>query len=167
MPRRHSAKAQATAPASPGRIRAVKWDQLNGASRERLRSIVRGLDDKQASRTLPSGWTVAATLAHLAFWDRFGLARWERFLSSGARPQGLGEASDLINAAGLPLWRALRPHDAIREALDAADAVDQLIAKLPREVADDMQRSGWERMLDRSPHRNEHLDDIEASLQQS
>src|SRR5712691_849879 len=53
----------------------------NDAERERLRSLVTGLSDKELSRPMPGGWTVAAVLAHIGFWDAraiFFLDKWGR-----------------------------------------------------------------------------------------
>ena len=41
----------------------------NDAERERLRSLVTRLSDKELGRPMPAGWTVAAVLAHVGFWD--------------------------------------------------------------------------------------------------
>ena len=41
----------------------------NDAERERLRSLVTRSSDEALSRPMPAGWTVAAVLAHIGFWD--------------------------------------------------------------------------------------------------
>jgi hypothetical protein len=46
----------------------------NAHKRQRLRALVARLRDDDLTRPLPNGWTVAITLAHLAFWDRQRLA---------------------------------------------------------------------------------------------
>ena len=53
----------------------------NTHERQRLRTLVARLSDDDLTRPRPNGWTVAITLAHLAFWDWQRLAllrRWER-----------------------------------------------------------------------------------------
>src|SRR5689334_8700766 len=42
----------------------------NDRERRRLEALVEKLDDAALSRAMPAGWTVAAVLAHLAFWDQ-------------------------------------------------------------------------------------------------
>jgi hypothetical protein len=42
---------------------------LNDAERKRLEGLVARCSDADLERAMPAGWTVAATLAHLAFWD--------------------------------------------------------------------------------------------------
>jgi sulfur carrier protein ThiS len=37
--------------------------------RERLRALVNRMTDKDLERRIDGDWTVAALLAHLAFWD--------------------------------------------------------------------------------------------------
>jgi len=44
----------------------------NTHERQRLRTLVARVSDDDLTRPLPNGWTVAITLAHLAFWDRHG-----------------------------------------------------------------------------------------------
>lgn len=136
----------------------------NDASRERLRRIVEGLDAHALTAALPGGWTVSALLAHLAWWDRLALRRWEEFLRSGTRPTYLDDA---VNDELLPEWLSVRPRDAVREVLEAAEAVDRLIATVPEAILDEMKRSGWERGVDRNLHRNEHLGEIGRSAKAS
>lgn len=131
----------------------------NDASRERLRRVIEKLDETALSAALPGGWTVSALLAHLAWWDRTALQRWQEFLRSGTHPAWI---ADEVNDRMLPQWLAVPPHEAVREVLAAAEAVDGLIASLPEAVVDEVKRSGWERGAERSRHRNEHLDEIEG-----
>ena len=50
-------------------------NKRNRASRDRLAAVIAQLGDR--SIALSGGWTAAALLAHLAFWDGFGAARLE------------------------------------------------------------------------------------------
>ena len=71
---------------------------------------------------------------------------------------------DVVNAAALPQWRALAPRDALREALEAAEAIDRKIASMPQAaIAVMLERDRWW-MTDRSRHRNAHLDEIERAI---
>ena len=52
----------------------------NNTSRERLNKVVASLRNVDFVREVSRGWTVSATLTHLAFWDNYYLAfltRWE------------------------------------------------------------------------------------------
>ncbi len=44
--------------------------ERNRASRQRLQDLLAQATDETMARTLPNGWSVGATLAHIAFWDR-------------------------------------------------------------------------------------------------
>ena len=59
-------------------------DTETDAERERLRSLVARLSDKELSRPMPGGWTVSAVLAHIAFWDAraiYFLDKWDPAVS--------------------------------------------------------------------------------------
>ncbi len=56
------------------------------------------------------------------------------------------------------------PEQAIGQALAAALAVEQLTAGLSTEHVTTMEREEGPRLVDRSIHRTEHLDEIEAVL---
>jgi hypothetical protein len=136
----------------------------NAASRERLRTLAESADELDLRRPLGDGWTVAVALAHLAFWDRFVRARWDRYLQDGViddLPEGF---VDLANSAGLPQWLALDPHRCVEVALDAAEAIDGLIERLPPAAVEDVVESGRPGMIDRSLHRSSHLDDVERAF---
>ena len=54
---------------------------INEAERRRLEAFVARCSDADLAHPMPAGWTVAAILAHLAFWDervRILFEQWER-----------------------------------------------------------------------------------------
>lgn len=133
----------------------------NEESRERLRRLVSSLPGQEPDRAIDHGWTVAAALAHLAFWDRyalFALERWQRD-GTGIPPTD----ADALNDSALPLWRALSPVVAGEQALLAAEAVDRAVEAAPAELVEAVLAAGRPR-LDRSIHRETHLPDIERAL---
>ncbi|MBM3947974.1 MAG: hypothetical protein FJ312_01785 [SAR202 cluster bacterium] len=70
----------------------------NASQRRRLEALVSRLTDDD--RDVGNSWTIAASLAHLAFWDRRAallLRRWER-----KGPQPDEPDVDLLNEALLP-----------------------------------------------------------------
>ena len=72
----------------------------NRASRDRLAAVIARLGGRSVE--LPGGWTAAAVLAHLAFWDGFAAARLEKFARDrGPMELGSDALTDLMNAAGL------------------------------------------------------------------
>jgi hypothetical protein len=136
----------------------------NAQSRERLRAIVARLDDPTFHLSLHEGWTVAATLAHLAFWDHSNLVRWDAFARDGAFPGISDEMETFINACSLPLWRAVPGQTAAAMALEAAEAVDLAAAALPPDALAYIEKTHRSSMLDHARHRHAHLDEIEAAL---
>jgi len=135
----------------------------NRASRDRLAAVIARLGGRSVE--LPGGWTAAGLLAHLAFWDAFGAARLEKF-ARDRQPMEFGSdaLTELINAGGLPQWRATPIAAAADFATSAAAAIDRLIESLPATTFDEIRTLNRPRLLDRSLHRKEHLDDIERAL---
>ena len=134
------------------------------ASRARLRRLIEGLSEAELARPLADGggWTIAATLAHLAFWDRRALIllrRWER---EGIGPSGVD--FDAVNDALVPQWLALPPRAAADLAVAAAEEVDREVAKLTTEQLAAIAAAGDPIRPDRSVHRTAHLAAIERAL---
>ena len=130
----------------------------NADSRARLDRVAKRLTK---NIRIDDTWTAAALLAHVAFWDRVAGARWEHDPPITVRVDD--PIVDLMNAAGLPVWRTLSLADAIREATDAAAALDEAIARASAEDIAEATRVSV-RFVDRSAHRNEHLEQIERVL---
>ena len=59
----------------------------NAQTCERLRALVARLGDADLQRPVGHGWTVAATLVHLAFWDLRAVALIERFGKDSVGPR--------------------------------------------------------------------------------
>ena len=134
----------------------------NDASRERLRALVARLTDERLGRPIGHGWTVSAALAHLAHWDRRALAALEEWERTGVRISPAD--ADAVNEARLPEWLATPPRQAARQVLDAAETVDRKAERLAADLVEAILATGRVRALDRSPHRHEHLDEIERAL---
>ena len=138
-------------------------NKRNRASRDRLAAVIAQLGDR--SIPLSGGWTAAALLAHLAFWDGLGAARLEKYIGD-RRPMEFGSdaLTELINAAGLAQWTATPIRAAGTLATATAARIDGLIEGLPKEAFDAIRAMNVPRVLDRSLHRKEHLDEIERAL---
>jgi len=138
--------------------------QRNRASRERLAALIARLGGRTV--VLPDGWTAAALLGHLAFWDRFAESRFEKYLRDREPMVFLSDAFfDHINAAGLPQWTATPLGAAAADAASSADAADRFIAELTPDQIAAIESIGRPRLLDRSGHRNAHLDQLERALE--
>ena len=139
--------------------------ERNDASRVRLEALIDRLTEDQFALVV-DGWPVGVHIAHLAFWDRFTLLRWQETVRSGRPvPVNVGEPlTDLINDAQVGQWAALgREERRALVALAAADC-DAHVAELPDALAQAAVHAGMERTLDRSVHRALHLDPVEAAL---
>jgi hypothetical protein len=143
------------------------YSQQNADSRHRLESLVRGLSDEDLACSTDYGWTVAALLAHLAFWDHrvsVILHRWQE--------EGLDESpidSTAVNDALKVICHALEPRTAADLAVAAARKVDAELETLAEEfvkqIEQHIEATSTQFRMNRSLHRDGHLKDIEALLQ--
>jgi uncharacterized damage-inducible protein DinB len=139
----------------------------NNAERERLRALVRRLSDQDLARRMEAGWTVAAVLAHVAFWDQRIVAlldEWERQDPSWTPPLEDERDVDWINDAAKALCLALPPRVAAELALSVAETVDRRVAAVSDAVIEANARAGAPLNWRRAEHRREHLDEIERLL---
>jgi hypothetical protein len=132
----------------------------NRASTERIKSFAR-LSDEQLQRPIGEGWTGAALLAHLAFWDRRVLAILEKTLQEGKLAPI--EPGTVVNDIALPLWAAIPPREAARLAVETAEETDRRLEEFPPALLEALYNYN-PRMVNRSLHRNEHLDRAEEAI---
>jgi DinB superfamily len=142
------------------------WVDRNDLSRERLSVRLDDLTPNELMVRVGSDWMVGGLLGHLAFWDRLVLERWTLAMREGQpTPIGLDdELTDLINDAAMPAWHAVNANRLPSLVLEAAAEVDAALAALPDASVAAVLAEGRPRLLDRSRHRIEHLDQIEAAL---
>ncbi len=133
----------------------------NDAARARLKALVARLSDADLARPIGHSWTVAAALAHLAFWDRRALVTLQGWERQGVPAPAVD--ADRVNEAMLPEWLAMTPREAADEAIASAEAVDQAVAALSPELLASI-GARRPRAVDRSLHRQEHLDEIARVL---
>ncbi len=135
----------------------------NARERMRLRALAGELNDRDLSVRTEAGWTVAATLAHMAFWDQLALVRTRRWKADGVTSSSSLDM-DLVNDALGPIFHAIPPRTAANLAIAAAEAIDRELQDLPPQMVADIKVSGGRFRLFRSEHRGKHLDQIEAAL---
>ena len=123
----------------------------NDAQRARLRAVAERLSDEQLGRSLDGGWTVAAALAHLAFWDRRAVVLLEKWEREGYEP--ITVDPDVLNEALLAEWLALPPREAARLALSAAESVDRKLETVNPELIEAIAAAGNARWIVRAAHR--------------
>ena len=138
----------------------------NDEQRERLVALVDRLTAGDYTLEVMPGWTIGTLLAHLAFWDRLVIERWTQAIAADATiPLSLSDVlTDLINGASLAQWLAMPGPLAGRESIAAAEAVDAYVEGLEQARIAAAVEAGLGRLVDRSLHRAEHLDMIEAVL---
>jgi len=136
----------------------------NDHERRRLEALVSKLDDAALSRSMPGGWTVAAVLAHLAFWDARVVVLCER-LARGLPVRAVDSAHvDWINDAAKPAQLALSPRRAATLSVESAHAADQAVAALSDESLGKNKAAESPINVLRAEHRREHIDEIERAL---
>jgi hypothetical protein len=103
--------------------------ERNLASTNRIRALVARLTDEELQHPVGEHWTVAITLAHLAFWDR----RVMYVLDMTERDGKLSfpEIGISVNDVLLPLWAAIPPREAARIAVETAEALDRRLEGFP------------------------------------
>ena len=136
----------------------------NGAARQRLEKFVASCSDTDLAHPMPAGWTVAAVLVHLAFWDNRIQLLLDRWPTENVPPPALSEDVDWINDAAKPMQLALSPRRAAELTVASAQTVDRTLQGLSDDMLSRIIQSNAPLNLDRAEHRNQHLDEIEAAL---
>ncbi len=148
---------------------APSFVQENDESRRKLETLVRGLSDQDLALRTSYDWTVAALLAHLAFWDQRMVVILARWKETGLDPSLID--SDAVNGALKPICHALEPRAAVELCLACAQAVDSELAALTpdlvEQIEDHLEATSTQFRMNRAMHRNDHLKDIELLLQQN
>lgn len=135
---------------------------LNLAQRERLQRLAQRLsDDELAQVVIGTEWSIADTLAHLAFYDRRAEALLAKFARDGVSPSPYDVQT--LNDILPHLTRRIPPRAVVEEALAAADAADAVAASVTPDLLLAI-RERNEVTPARWVHRKAHLDDIEATI---
>jgi hypothetical protein len=145
-------------------------EELLRATHASLKRLLRrldgldALDDDAMKLCTGSGWTLASTLVHLAFYDDWVATRWRRRLAEGRFQDLPDDITELANAAGERGWHGVPAHEAKMMSRDAAMGVATLLDGLPGDVLEDAVFTGRPAMIDRSRHWDPHLEEIERAL---
>jgi len=138
-----------------------RFVELNRASTQRIRALADRLTDAELQQPVGEHWTIASTLAHIAFWDRRTIAVLDKTEAAGKLVTF--EVDVAVNDVALPLWAAIPPREAARLAIESAEAVDRRLEGFPPALLEAAYAEYKPRVV-RAIHRNEHLDEIEAAL---
>jgi hypothetical protein len=133
----------------------------NAAATARIVALAGRLTDEELRTPVGEHWTVAVTLAHLAFWDRRVLDVLDRSEAAGAVVDP--EIDVVVNDLLLPFWTAMPPRAAADLAIASAEAIDARLERVPDALVAAL-LDGHQRWVRRSLHRTEHLDEAEAAL---
>ena len=135
--------------------------QANRESRERMRTIIHRLSDEELSKSIGSDWTISITLAHLALWDQRVI-----FVIETAKKNNKLHAPYYdyqLNDILTPILRAIPVREAARMAITTAEKLDDDLEQCSTQLIEEMKEVN-ERLIDRSIHRNLHLDEIENAI---
>ncbi len=135
--------------------------ERNRASTNRIRGMAARLSDEEMRLPVGEHWTVSIVLAHLAFWDRRVMDILEKTEREGKL--FISEIDILVNDLSLPLWAAIPPREAARIAIETADTVDKRLESIPPDLLEEIYAYN-KRWVERSLHRDEHLDEADAAL---
>jgi hypothetical protein len=136
--------------------------EANRLQLERMRAFVDRATDEDLRTPMPAGWTPAAVLGHLAFWDQHALVIIDMVDRGLTPPPHDDEAVDWINDTSKRFLVAMDPRAAALLAVQIAEETDRRIAAL----SDERLEVATERWFttDRWEDRQEHLDEIEQAL---
>jgi Mycothiol maleylpyruvate isomerase N-terminal domain len=137
----------------------------NEAELRRLRELLDGLSEEQLGTPMDAGWTAAAVLAHVAFWDYRVVTLLEQWGPDGDGPQPTDPEDAVvhwINDANKPIFLAIPPRTAAAIALDAAKAADRAVAEMSDDLLAKAEQADWVIYPVRAEHRREHVDELAA-----
>ncbi|CAN5684689.1 hypothetical protein BH10CHL1_BH10CHL1_08840 [soil metagenome] len=134
----------------------------NVQSREQLNQLLAQRTEAELQREVSHGWTIAATLVHLAFWDLRALTLIEQFEKAGVSASAMD--IEIANQIVQRMAQAIPPAAARQLWLETATALDQRIEALPDSLIDAIHAAGNPFNLPRHDHRAEHIAEIEKVL---
>ena len=137
--------------------------ERNHASTRRIRELAARLTDAEMQTPVGEHWTVAIVFAHLAFWDRRVMYVLDMTQRDGKL--FIPEIDIFVNDLSLPLWAAIPPREAVRIAIESAEAVDKQLEEFPPALLEEIYTYN-KRWVERGMHRGEHLGEAEAALRQ-
>jgi hypothetical protein len=136
------------------------YKELNRTSTERVKTYAR-LSDAEMQTRVGEHWTVAMALVHLGFWDRRVLYSLDRTEQEGKLY--VPQIEIAVNDLSLAFWAAIPSKDALRLAVENAEALDKRLETYPQNLLEQVYNHN-ERWVVRALHRNEHLDEVDAAL---
>ena len=136
--------------------------EQNRASTERIHNLVAKLSDQELRHRVGEHWTVAITLAHLAFWDGRVMFVLDRTEHKGKLVPV--EIDIIVNDIVLPHWKLVPPREAARLAIESSETLDKRIEGYSPKLLEEIYNYN-KRWVIRALHRNEHLDEVDLALE--
>jgi uncharacterized damage-inducible protein DinB len=135
--------------------------QANRESTERMRKIIDQISEEEFSTSIGSEWTISMTLAHLALWDQRVIFVIESAIKNDKlhAPFYDGQLNDILT----PLLKAIPAAETARMAIATAERLDKELEKCPKQFLEEMKKVN-RRLVERSIHRNSHLEEIENAI---
>ena len=138
-----------------------EFQTMNKASCQKMRALIESMSDEELALPTVAGWTIASTLAHVAFWDFRILYLLRHWQENGIAPSPYDV--DAINEAHKPLCLALPPRTAANLALQAAEAIDHEIEQTSDEWVEKIKSAKVQFKFERNEHREYHLAELEQA----
>jgi hypothetical protein len=136
------------------------FEATNAATLERLRAVVAAASDDDLRNEMPGGWTVAAVLGHLAFWDQRALVILDQ-LDAGETPPPANDAeTDLLNDISKRFFLAMDPRALAVLTVEIAEETNARLASLPDERIAEISET-W---INPTRVRADHLTEVEQAL---
>lgn len=135
--------------------------QANRESTERMRKMINQLSEEELSKSIGSDWTISITLAHLALWDQRVI-----FVIESAKKNNKLHAPYYdyqLNDILTPILRAIPAREAARMAITMSEKLDNELEQCSTQLLNEMKEVN-RRLIERSIHRNLHLDEIENAV---
>lgn len=131
----------------------------NRLETQKLKQLLAKISEADLEKLVSHGWTIKATVVHLAFYDMRGLALLDEFEKEGVRPS----PNDIepINEVVRQLAASMNGASAVQMWANAAEALDQRIEALSDSTILEIQAAGSPFRLPRHKHRAEHRAEIE------
>jgi hypothetical protein len=124
-------------------------------------AIADRLSDDEMQTKVGEHWTISIVYAHIAWWDRRVM-----YVLDMSEKNGkifIPEIDIFVNDLSLPLWAAVPAREAVRIAMENAEAVDKRLETYPEALLEEIHNYN-KRWVIRALHRNEHLDEAESAL---
>jgi hypothetical protein len=135
--------------------------ESNRLSRERMQALADRCSDEKMLTKVGEHWTVGIVYAHIAWWDRRVMYVLDMTEKNGKL--FVPEIDIFVNDLSLPLWAVVPPREAVRIAMENAEALDKRLEEYPESLLEDIHKYN-ERWVVRAMHRNEHLGEAESAL---